>query len=394
MIHDFNHIEEGSLLHTDICIIGAGALGISIALEFVNTNVRVLLLESGGLKPENDTRALYDSEIVGISHNGTHSGRTRIFGGTTTLWGGQALRLAPIDFMNRPWVEHSGWDISFAEIESYYQRAEAILKLDTLSYEQAPWQVFSLTPPAYDRSIFLPYFSKWSPQPNFALAYGSAIRRSSNITTLLHANVVQIVSNQDESTVEHVEIKSLAGKSTRVQAKHYIICAGGIETARLMLASNHINPKGIGNQYDLVGRFFQDHVSVQCGEILPNKRADFQNIYDQFYINQVKYFHKITASEAFQTQKEILNIAAHVYFEFPNDHGIVIAKKMFRDIKNRTVDPLWLKEMGYVLKDSDDVIRALQRYFWAKRSFSPKRGAVKLEAHVEQAPNWNAQSSS
>jgi choline dehydrogenase-like flavoprotein len=390
MIHDFNHIEEGNILHTDLCVIGAGALGIAIALEFLNTNTQVLILESGGLKPENETRALYDSEIVGIAHNGAHSGRTRIFGGTSTLWGGQALRLAPIDFMRRPWVENSGWDISQPEIEPYYIRAEAILSLDLLSYEKAPWQVFNITPPAYDQNKFLPYFSKWSPQPNFALVYGDAIRRSSNITCLLHANVVEIVSDRDESTVEYVEIKSLIGRSARVQAKDYIVCAGGIETARLLLSSNRINSKGIGNQHDLVGRFFQDHVSVQCGEILPNKRSEFQNIYDQFYINKVKYFHKITATETFQTQQEILNIAAHIYFEFPQDHGIVLAKKIFRDIKNRTVDPLWLKELGYVLKDSDDVIRVLHRYFWAKRSFSPKRGVVKLEAHVEQAPNWHS----
>ncbi len=390
MIQDFNDLAEGICLNADICLIGAGALGIAIALEFIDTDIQVLLIESGGLNPEPPTQALYDSEIVGMPHNGIHIGRTRIFGGTTTLWGGQALPLAEIDFQPRPWVEHSGWTISQEQLMPFYRRAEAILQLDQLSYENAPWQKFGIIPPAYDPNIFLPYFSKWSPQPNFAIAYGEKIKRSNKITALIHANATEIVTNSSESQVESLKIKSLSGKSATVIAKNYIICMGGIESARLLLSSNQKNPKGIGNRYDQVGRYFQDHVSFQCGEIIPKHRTYFQNIYDQFYLNKVKYYHKITASKEFQTKQEILNIAAHVYFEHPQDCGIVAAKKILRSLRNRQISNISLADLGYVINDSDDLLKVTKRYLWDKRSFSPKRGAVRLEAHIEQSPNQNS----
>ncbi len=104
MIEDFNKFNDGTSVMADVCIIGAGAAGITIAREFLGTHYKVVILEGGGFDPEADSQKLFESEVVGLPHNSIHDGRARVFGGTTTLWGGQAVRLEDFDFKVRIWI--------------------------------------------------------------------------------------------------------------------------------------------------------------------------------------------------------------------------------------------------------------------------------------------------
>jgi choline dehydrogenase-like flavoprotein len=126
MIRDFTEFEDGAAVAADICIVRGGAAGITMAREFIGTRFSVLMLEGGGLKAE---QKLYESEVVGLPRAGVHEGRTRVFGGTTTLRGGQALRLDALDLQKRNWVLHSGWPISREELEPFYDRADRVLQL-------------------------------------------------------------------------------------------------------------------------------------------------------------------------------------------------------------------------------------------------------------------------
>ena len=101
MIEDFNKLNDGTSVTADICIIGAGAAGITIAREFLGTRYKIVVLEGGGFDPEADSQKLFESEVVGLPHTSIHDGRARIFGGTTTLWGGQALRFDEFDLKER-----------------------------------------------------------------------------------------------------------------------------------------------------------------------------------------------------------------------------------------------------------------------------------------------------
>jgi choline dehydrogenase-like flavoprotein len=109
MILDIRRLSADSVLEADVCIIGSGAAGISLATEFLDTPFRVMVLESGGLQHDPDTQNLYNAEIAGNPFVGALDGRARVYGGTTTRWGGQSLRLQPLDFERRPWIAHSGW---------------------------------------------------------------------------------------------------------------------------------------------------------------------------------------------------------------------------------------------------------------------------------------------
>ena len=109
MIYDLATIDEHIIHRVDLCVIGSGAAGMAMAREFLNTKYTVLVLEAGGLSHEIKSQDPYRSKVVGLPHTGVHTGRARVFGGTTTLWAGQALPLSPIiDFKARDWVPPFG----------------------------------------------------------------------------------------------------------------------------------------------------------------------------------------------------------------------------------------------------------------------------------------------
>ncbi len=116
MIIDFDEVDDGFVFEADICVIGSGAAGFTIAREFFHDAHSVLILEGGGKAPDAAIDDLYRSEIAGLPHKGIHTGRARVLGGTTTLWAGQTLPLEPLDFEYRPWVPDSGWPIRRADL--------------------------------------------------------------------------------------------------------------------------------------------------------------------------------------------------------------------------------------------------------------------------------------
>ena len=112
MIRDLLHDAPADAAQADVCIVGAGAAGIVLALELVRHGKSVTLLEGGGAQLEDASQEPYRSEVVGLKHNGVHTGRLRAQGGTTTKWGGQILPFEQIDLDLRDWVPGSGWPLT------------------------------------------------------------------------------------------------------------------------------------------------------------------------------------------------------------------------------------------------------------------------------------------
>ena len=385
MITDYDDPQTPQTVQADVCIIGSGAAGITLAREFLGSGIRVAVLAGGSRRQEQADQELYASSVVGLPHKGTHEGRARVFGGTTTLWGGQALPLDAIDFEPRPWVAHSGWPFARTELMPFYKRAQQAMSLPDLDFDTDVWRTFGITPPAYDPALLLPTFSQWSPKPNFAEAYREALDKSPDVEVFLNAHAVNVQSDTSACTVEHVDVRTLSGRSGRVKAQCYVVCCGGIETARLLLASDSVQPGGLANGNDLVGRYFQDHVAVQAAWIHPHKRQRFQDLYDHFYRHGVKLLPKIALAPAAQREREVLNAVGIVGFGVPADSGLTSAKEVLRALRSRRAPTR--RAVWNAAKDLDDVFKLAYRYRIQKRSFSPKRGPISLEAHCEQEPN-------
>ncbi|HXN22767.1 MAG TPA: GMC family oxidoreductase [Candidatus Dormibacteraeota bacterium] len=389
MIRDFAEFDDGATVAADICIVGSGAAGITMAREFIGTHFSVLMLEGGGLEADAETQKLYESEVVGLPHTGVHEGRARVFGGTTTLWGGQALRLDAFDLQKRTWVPYSGWPISHDELEPFYDRADRVLQLGPrISYREL-CAMFGLPAPGFDPARLYMECSQWSPKPNFGTTYRQEIKSASNVSVLLHANVTSIVTNDSAVTVEKIEFRTLTGKQGTAKARVYVICCGGIETARLLLASDRVEPQGLGNKHDLVGRFFQEHIHIRFGDLLTNERTHLQNYFESFYRNRLKYFPLIALSPRVQAEKHLLSVHGSAMFDDAQNSGIVALKQLFRILNRGTKGgPGDLRRyVRDALTSPRDLWQLGYRFYIKERSGTPRRGPIFIGAQAEIAPN-------
>ncbi len=268
---DARTLAEGSRLEAEVCIVGAGAAGITLALELGAAGRSVLLVESGGLEPEAEVQALYDLELVGYPPRPNYMSRARYFGGSCNLWAGRCMRLQAQDFATRSWVPGSGWPVAADEIFRHYPRAATILGLGSSAQLELRAHEGRLS--EAERALLasedmVPTVSLWAPSPKrFGRSERRRLARAAGVRLLLHASVTRIELDDDGALVRALSAKTLTGKAFRLEAHRFVLAAGGIETPRLLLVSRDRQSRGIGNGFDLVGRCFMDHPRAVFGAV-------------------------------------------------------------------------------------------------------------------------------
>ena len=272
MIADIHTVPSECSLEGDVCIIGAGAAGIVLARQFAASRHQVILLESGGFRREARVQNLYSGNSIGERYfRQLNECRTRYFGGSTNCWVGICTPLNEIDFVKRSWVPWSGWPIRCEELTTYFRRAHEICGAGPFIYDGKAWSMMGVpdaefSPERFERFVW--HYNKHSPAAiEFGKRFRSELQRAQNIRVFLHANVTELLTNPSGKRVERVRVRSLDGRTHEVRAKVFILACGGIENARVLLASNSYYPNGLGNQRDLVGRFFQEHLEVPCATL-------------------------------------------------------------------------------------------------------------------------------
>jgi choline dehydrogenase-like flavoprotein len=273
VITDLRALPSHSIFDTDLCVIGGGAAGVAIAHDLSGSGLRVVLAESGGFEHDPAVQSLYKGENRGGAYGADLDAcRSRYFGGSTNCWGGMCLPLSEWDFRQREWVSHSGWPIRYQELEPYLIRAHELCDGGPYMYGSEVLKSLPFEEQPFDPDLLDVHFwhmnRYWRrSQIRFAHRFGRELRASRNVTVLLNANVTKFSTHESGSRVEQVEAKTLEGKTALIRAKWFVLACGGIENARLLLASNETNQRGLGNDYDLVGRFFMEHPHVACGSV-------------------------------------------------------------------------------------------------------------------------------
>lgn len=269
MYTDARILEEGALIECDICIVGTGPAGMSIAAELIDTPFNVILLEGGGFEPEGRMQKLYDGETTGQSFLPLSAARLHYFGGTSS-WGGMCSIFEPITFQKKEWIPQSGWPISQKDLLPYYKRANPYLDLGAYSFDLQYWQKLdpTLIPLPLGKEVFWNKIWRSScPPTRFGDKYRSKIVDAKNVYLYAYANVTDIRANENVSRVDEVTVKNFAGKTHKVKAKCFVLACSAIQTARILLAANKQCPDGLGNDNDLVGRYYSDHLDVRFAEL-------------------------------------------------------------------------------------------------------------------------------
>ena len=290
MIEDFNHAGTADP-DCDVCIIGSGPVGIAMALQFLATQIRVVVLESGGDRHETEVDALSAFENAGHRRVHPSAVRRRIFGGTSTIWSGRCVPFSPLDLQARDWIPGSGWPVSQEELAPWLQRAGRILQTGPALYDERLWAVLGTSPhrkpwdpSRFETQVFqasvirhprtreIPAAADPAAENHGALSHSGApqaediaeharerLQAAPNIRVLLHAHALEVETDGEGARVESVRIGSLDGRRASVRARHVVLACGGIDNARLLLLSRSRHASGLGNRFDQVGRYLADH---------------------------------------------------------------------------------------------------------------------------------------
>jgi choline dehydrogenase-like flavoprotein len=325
MIIDSRTIPDDEIIKTDVCIVGAGTAGITLAKEFIDQKFRVCILESGGLKPDKETQSLYRGENVGHPYFSLDTARTRCLGGSTTRWqieidnncpGARMRPLDAIDFAERDWVPYSGWPFRKAHLDPFYERAQTICRIEPPSFSVQDWEEIPKAKRlAFQGDQIKTVIFKFGARDLFIKDYIQQITHASNITTYLYANVINIETDGTARTVKRLEVACLPGNKFWITSKLIILAAGAIEIPRILLLSNKSQNVGLGNQNDLVGRFFMEHLHFQLGLLVPSDQNIFQmtSLYNNIHrVNGVPIRGKLSLSEGVLRRQKLLNYVAQL----------------------------------------------------------------------------------
>lgn len=372
---DARTLENNSSIEGDVCIIGAGVAGITLALQFINTPYKVVLLEGGGFNVDMEMQDLYRGKSVGQRYYPLHSARLHFFGGTSGHWGGFCSTLDPLDFEKRDWVPYGEWPIQFSDLSSYYAKASKLVELPNAHFDLEYWKRNDpeLQPLPFDKSVVWNKMLQFSPPTRFGETYRDEIVNARNIFLYTYANVVDMQANEGITNVTSVTIKNLAGKQHTVKAKYFVSACCAIQNARLLLASNKQATNGLGNDRDLVGRFFMDHLEVVAADLLLPARRSVK-LYRPWVFAETKAHAELAITEAEQTKLQILNATTSL---IPKDmtEGLPANIEAFPDNSQDIVNAR--EEMERTRKEND---RPSRRQKFAHRHF-------KLFTRMEQTPN-------
>jgi choline dehydrogenase-like flavoprotein len=249
----------------DVCVLGTGPAGITLARRLGTRGLSVGLFEAGGLDLTADSQDLYKGLTTGQPYYALDAARLRYFGGSSNHWGGWTRPLDAHDFEPNQANPLSGWPIGKADLDPYAAAADEILDLPA---DTPPPELFASASPGLIPRRFR--FSR--PTTRFGEKYRDELKRSDNIRVFFNANLIDLRLDDARRAVVEAVFRSYAREAAfAVKARVFALCLGGLENPRLLLNMNHQIAAGVGNDHDLVGRCFLEHPHAPVGRVVVRK---------------------------------------------------------------------------------------------------------------------------
>lgn len=368
--------------HTaDVVIIGAGAAGITLALELESEKKDVILVEGGREVFDNESQECYRGKVTArdLPYGLLHS-RMRFFGGSTNCWAGGCGELDDEDFIFRPWVNASGWPFSKSTMAPWYEKAAIFLGIDAEKTKH-PEDVDGIPSfKGFDTRIL-----EFTKKTRFNSEFGLKIKNSKRIRVFYGSNFYDINRTFENDTVESIEVVTFGGKKITLYAKTYVLSCGGVENARLLLNTKGDRKHAIGDLHNNLGRYFSDHPIAPCATVI-GRLGELK----EFFLDTRKFVPNIKGERttpfyrlpyALQEKFKTLNVAIQFSSQEEElDVGELSAWKIRQNISKSDYSLIEYKDIKNVLTNLPSLFRSVY-------SRSTNSGRIALRFQLEQAPD-------
>jgi choline dehydrogenase-like flavoprotein len=413
MLLDATEIDDDAELVCDLCVVGAGAAGLTIAHELAGSGLSVIVIAGGGRRHRARDQALYRGTVIDPSqHSWADRFRERRYGGTTAIWGGRCLPYDPIDFEARSYVPHSGWPFGRAVLDPYYTRAAVYCEIGAPLFDAAlalPDRPASLLPDFDSPAITATSIERFSRPTDFGRLLERRLRAAGTIRVLLDAHCVGLAGTPNGTAIERVRCATFRPSRFAVRARFTVLAAGGLETARLLLAARAAAEAPLDLASSWLGRGYMGHLNGTVGEIRFARPPEQINYGYELSPDGVYCRRRFWITPAVQRELGLLNIMFRLHHPPINDPAhrqpVLSAMYLVKDlllyeysrkmregrslanllghVRNVAAQPLALARFGL-----DWVDRRLlrSRQLPSVALYAPT-GRYAIEFHAEQSPD-------
>lgn len=320
----------------DTCIIGAGAAGIYLGTRLASQGIDVVIVEAGDSVCANAARAGFSFLLEAEPYPGAEVGRAFGLGGSTSAWGGL---LAPHTERDTRPVEPAAFDVWRHVVRVVTERQDKVLAVlgrsqpaDFDGFAQhtlgKTGQALAEAGLATTAGLFLPFRKK-----NFVQLLNQSVPTTGRLRVVYNAVVSNWSVSSTPAGAQLTALSAVSDNQKRVQitANRFVVTAGAIESARLLLELNASTPQPVVRPGAAVGQGLADHLSVAVADVIPASRSQaVRQFAPRFSGGWMRGFRVLEARPPASAPRAF----AHLIFENENP-GFALAKELFRSIQAR-----------------------------------------------------------
>jgi choline dehydrogenase-like flavoprotein len=382
-VRDLERDSPGTL-EADVCVIGAGPVGLAVARGLAHGGARVVVLERGprvALSQHGSSEVL----VEGSGYAAAAAGRAFGLGGTSSLWGGQLLPLKPSEALASGWPEEQRWPVTTDDLVAGYATVDGWLGVDSSSFDLAPVAEHPLA--ALDWQGFEPRMSKWLGfgARNLGRSWLEPLLRAGDVRIWLNAPVTGLVpACGDPSTIGHV-VAGGAAASLRVACGSVVVAAGAIESTRLLLQL-FARPELRDGASPALGRFLHDHLSIRFARLHPRHTGRLNDLLAATFVGGTMRTLRLELAAGLARETGSPAAYAHVVAEAGSASGFAVLRDLLRGAQRGQS-----REMLSALRAVPATLPELARLaYWRlvrHRLAFPRGAPLYLHLDFEQTPD-------
>lgn len=386
-IHNLSEIESRRSVHAPICIVGAGVAGLLAGLRLAHAGRRVVLIESGGRAFDEAVHKLNELGS-GAPYAREMTGHYRGLGGSSTRWGGRMIPISAAETMDRPHLGLSGWAMPYGALAPYRAVAERLMELSPGSFEEEALN--ALDPAGVFPRGHADFVCRWQKWPSFArcnlaTALADEIERADTLEIWLDATVTDFTFDAAEGRLTGVTARSLNGRVLSLTADDFILACGTIESTRLLLWLDRQSGERAFERTDVLGRYFQDHLNVDLGEISRRNGDATNRLFGYRFAGGTRRSWHLELSPEAQRTDSVASAFAYVHMDL--DRSVLsTVKRMARELQRRSLD-ISAKDALTLSQNLGVMVRSAYWRYGRRQLFVPQDVSLRLHLCVEQTPD-------